>query len=314
MNKFYFGGKALIADLVWSYLGDVKQYIEPFIGSAAVLLKRPPTKHEKIYEIINDLDGMICNVWRSITFMPDDVVKYCDWPTSHIDLIARKKRMIKTYDELVKNLQADAEYCDPQLAGYYIYCASIWIGSGLMRPNQRPHLTDDTGIQSQRPHLADDTGIQSGSGVAEWIQALSRRLRGVKSICGEWKRVCGGNWQANNRPVGMFFDPPYATVGRDEKIYHHDSTTVGTDVEKWCLERGANPDYRIVVAGYDDEYQTLLDNGWTFESWSAKGGYGNRGGGKTRGSVNRHRERLFISPHCVKEQKAGPKTLFGDKR
>ena len=47
----------MIAGKVWSYLGDVKQYIEPFVGSAAVLLKRPPTKHMKIYEIINDLEG-----------------------------------------------------------------------------------------------------------------------------------------------------------------------------------------------------------------------------------------------------------------
>jgi len=59
----YFGGKSMIADVVWRYLGDVKQYIEPFFGSGAVLLKRPPTQHEKIYEIINDKNGFVANVW-----------------------------------------------------------------------------------------------------------------------------------------------------------------------------------------------------------------------------------------------------------
>jgi hypothetical protein len=76
--------------------------------------------------------------------------------------------------------------------------------------------------------------------------------------------------------------------------------TVAKDVEVWCLERGKNQNYRIVVAGYDDEYETLLDSGWIFEEWSATGGYSNA---KLRGAKNRHRERLFISPYCLKEKK-----------
>jgi len=31
----YFGGKALVADKVWCYLGDVRHYIEPFCGSGS---------------------------------------------------------------------------------------------------------------------------------------------------------------------------------------------------------------------------------------------------------------------------------------
>lgn len=37
----YFGGKATIAPLVWEALGNPVRYIEPFCGSAAVLLARP---------------------------------------------------------------------------------------------------------------------------------------------------------------------------------------------------------------------------------------------------------------------------------
>ena len=36
----YFGGKRTIADTVWRALGRPRQYIEPFCGSAAVLLLR----------------------------------------------------------------------------------------------------------------------------------------------------------------------------------------------------------------------------------------------------------------------------------
>lgn len=38
----YFGGKARAASLVWDAIGDPGGYIEPFAGSAAVLLGRPP--------------------------------------------------------------------------------------------------------------------------------------------------------------------------------------------------------------------------------------------------------------------------------
>ena len=316
----YFGGKSRVADKIWAYLGDVKQYIEPFFGSGAVLLKRPPTKLDKIYEIVNDKDGFIANVWRSIAFSPDEVARWCDWPVNHADLNARRKTLTENEGRLINNLQNDPEWHDAKLAGYWIWAASCWIGSGLTRPNARPHLTSDMGITSQFPHLTHDMGITSqiphlahdkgiiskkphlthDKGVYEWINALARRLRGVKVVCGDWARVCGGNWQDANKPVGIFFDPPYATSGRDEAIYQHDSMTVANDVEVWCLERGKNRSYRIVVAGYDDEYKTLLDNGWIFEAWSAAGGYSNL---KSGGSINRHRERLFISPHCLKEKK-----------
>lgn len=321
----YFGGKGLIADIVWIHLGDVKQYIEPFFGSGAVLLKRPQTKLDKIYEIVNDKDGFISNVWRSIQFSPDEVAKWCDWPCNHADLVARRKVLLANEERLLDNLQKDDMWHDPKMAGYWIWAASIWIGSGLTCSNaiprltrdigimsQIPNLTCDMGIMSQIPHLTHDKGIMSqipdlagDMGVYGWINALSKRLRYVKVVCGDWSRVCGGNWQDSNKPVGMFFDPPYATSGRKNKIYQHDSMTVAKDVEVWVLQRGKNPNYRIVVAGYDDEYQTLLDAGWTFEAWSAGGGYSNA-------KSNRHRERLFFSPFClgVENQKTGQTAMF----
>ncbi|MDD5459707.1 MAG: DNA adenine methylase [Phycisphaerae bacterium] len=287
----YFGGKSKVADVVWSYLGDVKQYIEPFFGSGAVLLKRPPTKLDKVYEIVNDKDGFIANVWRSLVFSPDEVAKWCDWPVNHADLNARRKSLIANERRLIDSLQNDPDWHDPKMAGYWIWAASCWIGSGLTRPNATPHLTGDRGVQTKIPHLTGDRGVY------QWMRALHARLRNVKVVCGDWKRVCGGNWQDNNKPVGMFFDPPYATKGRDESIYHHDSMTVGKEVEAWVLERGANQNYRIVVAGYDDEYTSLLKAGWDIHEWSANGGYANMA--KVKGKLNRHRERLFISPYCI---------------
>jgi len=284
----YIGGKSLIADTVWHYLGDVKTYIEPFFGSGAVLLRRPPTKREKIYEIICDKDGFIANVWRSIIFSPDEVAKWCDWPVNHADLIARRRVLIANEQRLLDGLMSNPDWHDAKLAGYWIWAASCWIGSG-------PTKGDSLRI----PFLAHDVGITAAKGKAvyDWMRVLQERLRCVKVVCGDWSRVCGGNWQSNNAPTGIFMDPPYSVSDRCKNIYHYDSLEVAKEVEDWCLKRGDNPNYRIVVAGYDDEYGKLVSNGWRIIEWKASGGYAKLR--KKGTNNNRYRERLFISPYCV---------------
>ena len=60
----YFGGKGRAAPIIWRALGDPSGYVEPFAGSAAVLLARPEFKGRRV-ETLNDLDGWLVNVWRA---------------------------------------------------------------------------------------------------------------------------------------------------------------------------------------------------------------------------------------------------------
>lgn len=283
----YFGGKSTVASKVWHALGDCKHYIEPFFGSGAVLLSRPNwSTGTRFTETVNDKDGFIANVWRSLQFDPGEVSKWCDWPVNHADLAARKKELIKNENRLLENLMNNPEWFDAKLAGYWIWAASCWIGSGLTRIGQRPHV-GHTGM-----------GVHSigKNNLLYWFNSLSDRLRFVRVVCGEWTRVTGGDWQDKLGIVGMYFDPPYGVSSRDS-VYHHDSFEVAREVLLWCKDRGAKNTYRIVISGYE-EYEELLSCGWKFESWSANGGYGNIGNG--RGKENKHREVLYYSPHCVK--------------
>ena len=75
--------------------------------------------------------------------------------------------------------------------------------------------------------------------------------------------------------------------------------TVAHDVREWAKKRGDNENYRIIIAGYDGEHDELLNYGWTVEAWKANGGYANQGNGQ--GKENAKRERLWLSPHCLKE-------------
>jgi len=301
----YFGGKSIIAEKVWKFLGYVKHYIEPFFGSGAVLLRRPDYDQQTHVETVCDADGHVANVWRSLQFAPDEVAKWCDWPVNHADLSARKKALIANEGKLIDGLLSDDKWFDPVMAGYWIWAASCWIGSGLTRVGSIPHLTNAGKGVHKLPHPMG-TGKRVtdsyNTNIYDWFRRLSERLRYVRVVCGDWSRVCGGNWQDNMGTVGIFFDPPYGDPDRDTRVYHKESLTVSHDVEKWCLIRGEKKTHRIIVAGYDTEYKSLVESGWKIHKWSAGGGYGNLGGGKiTSGMVNRHRECLFISPYCLRE-------------
>lgn len=319
----YFGGKRAVAKHVWAALGQPKHYLEPFFGSGAVLLARLGYLPGTHIETINDADGYIANVWRSLQFSPDVVARWCDWPVNHADLAARKAALIKNEGRLLEGLAANPEWHDPVMAGYWIWAASCWIGCGLTRLGQIPHLAGSgMGVHSlgQIPRLADGgIGVHSmgkiphlaGSvmGVQEpynpniytWFRVLSERLRHVRVVCGDWSRICGGDYQDKMGLAGIFFDPPYSGgLGREEKIYHQEDLTVAAAVREWALERGRKPSYRIVLAGYFDEHENLMAHGWRMMNWKTVGGYANRGKGPRK--QNRFREALFFSPHCLQER------------
>ena len=85
----YFGGKRKAAPLIWERLGEVYTYIEPFGGSLAVLLNCPYGKRPR--EIVNDIDCFVINFWRAMQDNPKELARYADYPTSHLDLMARRK-------------------------------------------------------------------------------------------------------------------------------------------------------------------------------------------------------------------------------
>jgi len=68
-------------------------------------------------------------------------------------------------------------------------------------------------------------------------------------------------------------------------------------IYNYCLMRGDNQDYKIIIAGYEGEYARLIEAGWNVEAWEAGGGYQ---ADKTAG--NRFRERLFLSPSITTPQ------------
>lgn len=162
------------------------------------------------------------------------------------------------------------------------------------------------GVSIWHPSAPDLTS----TGLVEWFRHLAQRLRWVRIVNGDWSRVCtGGAIQTlpvrmSDGVAGIFLDPPYAdTAGRDGKLYAVDSLNVAHDVRKWALANGANPKYRIVLACFESEHEhdVMEKAGWTMKEWFKpgymKGGMGNL---KKDGTHQQHRERLWLSPHCLR--------------
>ena len=333
----WFGGKRAVADLIWERLGDVKNYVEPFFGSGAVLLARP---HEPRAETISDADHYVANFWRAVKADPDAVAFYADHPVIESELSARHWWLITEGKSRLAEIEGNPDFFDPQIAGWWVWGTCAWIASGWCSGNgpwqwdgtewqknasrksnkKLPHLgTAGMGVNKKLPHLGDaGMGVNNEAPafgrrraraefISEWMSALADRLRDVRVAAGDWSRVCGPSVTHLHGLTGVFLDPPYgAEAGRTEGLYATDSSTVAAEARDWAIKKGTNPLMRIAFAGYVGEH-TFPDE-WTCVEWKACGGFGSQGNGK--GRENSSKERLWFSPHCLVPQAAATLSLM----
>ncbi len=310
----WFGGKRKVAAEVWTRFGDVANYVEPFFGSGAVLLNRPKFCGN---ETINDLDGYVANFWRSLKLSPDETAEWADQPVNENDLHARHVWLLQRRETLQAKLDGDPEWHDPQIAGWWVWGMSCWIGSGFCSGNgpwwvdedrKLVHLGDNgRGVHRKRVHLGDNgQGVnrqlvhlgnngQASSRLLPWFMALAERLRRVRVCSGDWSRVCGPSVTFKHGLTGVFLDPPYAdSADRTSELYRVDSEDVAHAVREWALSNGDNPLMRIALCGYDGEHN--MPASWSVHKWSAGDGLGGQAAVR---SGNGKRERIWFSPHCL---------------
>ena len=114
----YFGGKSLACSTVWQAFGDVDNYVEPFCGSAAMLLGAPEGQR---VETINDADGFVANFWRAVSKDDAAVAEALDWPVNEADLFARHIWLVQQSEGLLARLHADPDYYDARIAGWWAW-------------------------------------------------------------------------------------------------------------------------------------------------------------------------------------------------
>lgn len=320
----YFGGKRRAASLVWSALGDPSGYVEPFCGSAAALLARPPFKGRRV-ETINDSDGWLINTWRAIQLSPEKVAEHAFGPVAEVDYHARLAWLQERRGpELIRLLEGDPEWHDAKAAAWWLHVAACGIGdpwgggpwrvidgelvdSRQQRWAGNPSLNESVGVNRKLPHLGNagrgihralphlgDAG-KADSPLTAYMSALARRLERVRITCGSWERVLKPSVvrakSGGDGSIGILLDPPYATSS-DLYAGGRDGEGVAHETRLWCLD--ADPDLRIVLCGYDNEHDALLSHDWSVIEGKSGGGAGY----STRRD-NGRRERLWLSPACL---------------
>lgn len=330
------GGKSVIMPDVWRrFGGNIKNFVDPFMGSNAPLLSNPYwTPDGDLIESVNDADGFVSNFWRAVSDDPDAVAAYADWPVNENDLHARHIWLVGQRESMTERLEGDPLWYDAKIAGWWVWGMACWIGSGFCSGKgpwwsadgkmtktdggqgvnrQRVHLGDGgqgvsrqmvhlgnvgNGVNRKMVHLGNGLGAGDGSmGIYEWMESLQRRLKRVRVCCGDWSRVTGAAATTKHGLTAVFLDPPYSKeAGRDMGLYAVDSGTVAYKTRQWALDNGDNPLLRIALCGYEREHD--MPGTWERLYWSTNGGYGNQSDG--RGRDNKHREVIWFSPHCIK--------------
>ena len=210
----YPGGKSKIAPVVWQRLGDTPNYCEPFLGSAAVLLARPPFEGNRI-ETVNDADGHVANFFRALQADPDAVAYYADWPVSELDMQSRGTWLYyrPTAREWVERLRSDPDYYDAKSAGWWAWFVSCWIGALPSIPEERPDGTTaygqgggPEGVSRQLPHLGD-----AGKGVSRQRPHLGGAGTGVA----RQRPHLGSGGQGNGVQGSVARQLPATNIGGD---------------------------------------------------------------------------------------------------
>jgi DNA adenine methylase len=284
----YFGSKRRVADIIWSALGQVANYIEPFAGSLSVLLANPsPSK----IETVNDINHFLTNFWRAVSQDPQGVMQCADFPVHEAELHARHQwLLLAATPQFRQQMEQDPSFYDVKMAGYWVYGVGASIGNNWLQ---------DKGLKAS-PLLSSAGGGIHGLtyDMPEQFSKLQQRLRQVRVCCGDWKRIITPSVTYSNVGISpqdftaVVLDPPYSLEHRD-KVYQ-DDTDIFHEVCQWAIDNGDRPQMRIVVCGYQGDI--TFPSTWKEYAWQGSG-MGNRV--DDRGKSNSKREMLWFSPHCL---------------
>lgn len=280
----YNGAKTRVAAEVWRRFGDVNNYVEPFLGSGGVLLNRP-LDHFHRSETVNDLDGHLVNFFRSAKFNPRELAEVANYPISELDLHARQKWLIQNRQAIEQSIRSDVDWCDPQVAAWWAWGISQWIGSGFTdRISKSPPSSGRKGVHRFKHQAGEDRNSSKGDLLLSYFELLSGRLERVRILCRDWSKVVPK--ESIDQMTGVFLDPPYVLEsGRYRTLYSKEDLTVGHAVHAWAIANGENPKLRIALCGFVGDYR--MPESWSEFAW------------KATGSKNGAKERIWFSPGCL---------------
>jgi DNA adenine methylase len=254
----YFGGKLNLAERIVSLLPPHEHYVEPFAGSLAVLLAKPPSP----METVNDLDGQVMSFWRVLRDRPGDLERVCALtPHSRAEYLA-------AYEPAEDELEQ---------------ARRTWVNltqgrGGQMRRTGWRFYQDPHGSHSSMPgYLAAYTGR---------LAPAAQRLYRVSLECSDALDIIRD--YGRHPETLVYADPPYLgslrtlTKGRSRgPDYTHELRT--DDEHRELLEALLGCRAAVVLSGYASPLYDELLSTWSRREMATQ--TGNGGGSRERTEV-----------------------------
>jgi DNA adenine methylase len=230
----YYGAKVTIARQIVAQFPPHEHYVEPFAGSLAVLLAKPPSD----METVNDLDGDLMTFWRVLRDRPADLQRACAL-TPH----ARAEHL-EAYQPV------PGDHPDPQLE----VARRVWVRlaqgrSGTLRRTGWRFYVDPAGSSTSMPgYLA---------GYVDRMAAAAERLARVSLECRPALELIEAYGREND--VLLYVDPPYLGSTRSRNYQYE----MGSDAEHRDLATTLEAcRATVVLSGYHSPLYDDLYGGW----------------------------------------------------
>lgn len=234
----YFGGKTTLARRIVALLPSHSHYVEPFAGSLAVLLAKPPSA----METVNDIDGDLMAFWRVLRDQPTELARVC---------------ALTPHSRAEHQAAYDRAGCgDVERARRVWVCLTQGRGGTLLRTGWRHYVT-----------APDATGMPDYlRGYVQRIAEAAQRLQGVSLECRPAAEVI--ERYGAEPGVLLYVDPPYLgstrggpgdARGRTRRYVHelHGQAEHAELLERLCRCRAV-----VVLSGYPSPLYEDALAGW----------------------------------------------------
>jgi len=225
----YPGAKNRLAKWLLSFVPEHNVYLELFLGSGAVFFNKVPAK----IETINEIDGEVFNLFKTIRDFPDELAK----------LVEMTPYSREEYGQAF-DIRPDTDSIE-QARKFLVRC---WLGMGSsnvykngFRSSQQSSSPRTTKHWREIPDRILQAADRLKMAQIEKLDALELMRR------------------YDTKDVFIYLDPPYMPGTRKPYLYRHEMTIKNHEE---LLRECVNHPGRILISGYDNELYNKILNGW----------------------------------------------------
>lgn len=226
----YPGSKWSIANWIIDFFPEHHSYLEPFLGSGAILFNKPRSN----IETVNDLDGNVVNLFEWIKKDPERLAHEIYW-TPYARQVYENTFVSASTDSLQKAVN------------FYI---RLNMGHGFRTTGEKVGWKND--VQGREKAYA----AQGWCNLPEKIIQAAERLRGVQI---ENKPAVELIQRFNFPKVLIYVDPPYVLSTRHGKQYLCEMIDSEQIILLEVLLAHKGP---VIISGYDNDIYNDMLRGW----------------------------------------------------